>query len=579
MRQAHISGTASRTIAGFDRDRGCGQIRDHSPTAKMTMIRPPAVVLAACFIPSILPAQVPADAASRLDRVFARWNLPQSPGCAVGVAQAGQPLLTRAYGMADLEHAIKNSPETIFEAGSVAKQFTSGAVVLLSLDGKLSLDDPVRKYVPEVPYYGTPITIRHLMTHTSGLRDWGSVAGITGWPRGARVHTHAHMLDIVSRQRALNFPPGAEYSYSNTGYNLLAVIVDRVSGMPFAQFTRQRIFEPLGMKNTQWRDDYTRIVKGRAQAYSTRQGGFALDMPFENVHGNGGLLTTVADLLIWTENLQSGKLGGPAFLEAMHRPGVLSNGREITYASGLMIGTYNNTREVSHTGSTAGYRAFLGRYPEKGLATAVLCNVGNANPGQLGGQIAAIYLGQQRAQPAPALKAASTPAADHTGKAGLYRHWRSNNVLAVTSSDGKLRVAETELVPLSATLFQMGNRQAFFEPAPNGGRPRVRVTTAEGDTTFYEPTGAFTPTAAQLAEFAGEYYSPDAEVTFSAVIDNGALVLLRKPNTRIALTPLYTDAFQSQLGVIRFHRGANGQITELGISQARVYDLRATRQR
>jgi hypothetical protein len=161
----------------------------------------------------------------------------------------------------------------------------------------------------------------------------------------------------------------------------------------------------------------------------------------------------------------------------------------------------------------------------------------------------------------------------------LYRHWRSNNVLAVTSSDGKLRVAETELVPLSATLFQMGNRQAFFEPAPNGGRPRVRVTTAEGDTTFYEPTGAFTPTAAQLAEFAGEYYSPDAEVTFSAVIDNGALVLLRKPNTRIALTPLYTDAFQSQLGVIRFHRGANGQITELGISQARVYDLRATRQR
>jgi CubicO group peptidase (beta-lactamase class C family) len=544
------------------------------------MIRPPAALLAFTLIaPSALVGQVPADAPTQLDRVFARWNLPQSPGCAVAVAQTGQPLLTRAYGMADLEHDIKNTPETIFEAGSVSKQFTAAAVVLLSLDGKLSLDDPIRKYIPEVPDYGTPVTIRHLLTHTSGLRDWGSVAGITGWPRGARVHTHAHVLDIVSRQRALNFPPGAEYSYSNTGYNLLAVLVDRLSGMPFAQFTRQRLFEPLGMKNTQWRDDYARIVRGRAQAYSPRQSGFATDMPFENVHGNGGLLTTVGDLLIWTENLQTGKLGGPAFLEAMHRPGVLSNGRKITYASGLMIGSYNNAREVSHTGSTAGYRAFLSRFPEKGLATAVLCNVGNANPEALGNQIAAIYLGEQRPQSAPAVKAATTPATDLAAKAGLYRNWRNNNPLSVTLTDGKLRVGDNELVPLSAALFQMGNRQAFFEPARNGGRSRLRVTTTEADTLFFEPTSAFTPTAAQLGEFAGEYYSPDAEVTLKAVVEEGRLVLHRRPSTRIVLTPIYTDAFQSQLGVIRFHRGANGQITELGVSQGRVYDLRATKQR
>jgi CubicO group peptidase (beta-lactamase class C family) len=546
------------------------------------MIRPPAALLAFALIaPTAVLGQVPADAPAQLDRVFARWNQPQSPGCAVGVAQAGQPLLTRAYGLADLEHDIKNTPETIFEAGSVSKQFTAAAVVLLSLDGKLSLDDPIRKYIPEVPDYGTPILIRHLLTHMSGLRDWGSVAGITGWPRGARVHTHAHMLDIVSRQRALNFPPGAEYSYSNTGYNLLVVLVDRLSGMPFAQFTRQRLFEPLGMKNTQWRDDYTRIVKGRAQAYSTRQGGFATDMPFENVHGNGGLLTTVGDLLIWTENLQTGKLGGPAFLEAMHRPGVLSNGRRITYASGLMIGSYNNAREVSHTGSTAGYRAFLGRFPEKGLATAVLCNVGNANPGALGGQIAAIYLGEERARARPSVKAANVPAAEIASKAGLYRHWRTNTPLQITATDGKLRLGETELVPLGTNLFQAAGsgRQLLFEPARSGNRGRLRSVTPDGDTLVYEPTGAFAPPAAQLAEFAGEYYSPDAEVTFNAVMENGALVLRRKPNTRIALTAIYTDAFQSQLGVIRFHRGANGQITELGISQGRVYDLRATRRR
>ncbi|MGH7462429.1 MAG: serine hydrolase domain-containing protein, partial [Longimicrobiales bacterium] len=391
-------------------------------------------------------------------------------------------------------------------------------------------------------------------------------------------HTHAHMLDIVSRQRALNFPPGAEYSYSNTGYNLLVVIVDRVSGMPFAQFTRQRIFEPLGMKNTQWRDEYTRIVKSRAQAYATRAGGWATDMPFENVHGNGGLLTTVQDLLIWTDNLNSGRLGGAAFLDAMHTQGVLSNGRKITYASGLMIGSYNGTREVSHTGSTAGYRAFLGRYPEKGLATAVLCNAGNANPGALGNQVAAIVLGEERPPVRPDVKAASLPEADLSGKAGLYRDWRTGALLRINWSEGKLQTGSTELIALNASAFQAGARRFEFMSAGNSGL-RLRAITPDGDTAFYEPTAAFTPSAAQLAEFAGDYYSPDVETTFTVAVEDGRLVLRRRPDSRFVLNPVYTDAFESQMGLIRFYRGANAQIVELGISQARVYDLRATRQR
>jgi CubicO group peptidase (beta-lactamase class C family) len=181
--------------------------------------------------PAILPAQQPPDAAARLDRIFERWNSKDTPGCAVAIARDGKIILSRAYGMADLEHDVANSTATIFEAGSVSKQFTAGSIVMLAQQGKLSLDDNVRKYVPEVPDYGTPITIRHLLTHTSGLRDWGNVASIAGWPRTTRVHTHAHVLDIVSRQRALNFPPGNEYSYCNTGFNLLAIIVGRVSGI------------------------------------------------------------------------------------------------------------------------------------------------------------------------------------------------------------------------------------------------------------------------------------------------------------------------------------------------------------
>jgi CubicO group peptidase (beta-lactamase class C family) len=345
------------------------------------------------FAAPAMAQQVDASLAAAVDRVFAAWDDPSSPGCAVGVARDDRSVMERAYGMADLEHDIPNTAETIFEAGSVSKQFTAAAIVLLALDGKLSLDDDIRKYVPELPDYGTTITLRHVLTHTSGLRDWGSVAGIAGWGRSARTHTHDHVIDILSRQSALNFEPGAEYSYSNSGYNLLAVVVDRVSGLSFAEFSQQRIFEPLGMRSTQWRDDYRRIVKGRSSAYGARGGQFVIDRPIEDVHGNGGLLTTVGDLLTWNAALASGRLGGPRFVELMHQRGVLNDGDTITYASGLMISSLRNVPEVAHTGSTAGYRAFLARYPEQRLDVAVLCNVGNVNPGGVGRQVAAAFLG------------------------------------------------------------------------------------------------------------------------------------------------------------------------------------------
>lgn len=344
-------------------------------------------------------AQQPLDLTGHVDAVFAEWDRADSPGCAAGIARDGRPILLRAWGMAELEHDIANTPATIFEAGSVSKQFTAAAVVLLALDGALSLDDDVRKHVPELPDYGDTITIRHLLTHTSGLRDWGSVAAIGGWGRGVRTHTHEHVLDILSRQRALNFRPGAEYSYSNSGYNLLAIIVDRVSGIPFAEFSRSRIFEPLGMTNTQWRDDYRRIVKGRSSAYSRSDSTWIINRPIENVHGNGGLLTTVSDLLKWNDALSSGALGGPEFVELMHRRGVLNDERSIDYASGLFIGSLDDVPEVSHTGSTAGYRAFLARYPDQRLDIAVLCNAANVNPGRTGRSIARLMLRGTAAAP------------------------------------------------------------------------------------------------------------------------------------------------------------------------------------
>ena len=352
-----------------------------------------AVALVASLALAQAPATAPAaaDPAAAVDAIFSRFTA-STPGCAVGVGVRGRPVLERAYGMADLERDVRNAPDTIFEAGSVSKQFTAAAVLLLARDGTLSLDDPVRKHIPELPDYGAPLTIRHMLTHTSGLRDWGAVAGIAGWPRGRRAHTHAHVLDIASRQKSLNFAPGTDWSYSNTGYNLAAIIVSRVSGRSFAEFSRERLFTPLGMTRTSWRDDYTRVVKHRAIAYEQAADGYHEDMPFENVHGNGGLLTTVGDLLRWNENFVTPKIGDAAFVKEEQTPGRFNDGRAHDYAFGLYVRPYRGLAEVSHSGSTAGYRAFLTRYPEQHVSVAVLCNAANANPTQFARAVAAVYL-------------------------------------------------------------------------------------------------------------------------------------------------------------------------------------------
>jgi CubicO group peptidase (beta-lactamase class C family) len=356
----------------------------------LTMLR--QCLLAIVALPATLAAQA-RDLSPLVEGVFARWDSTTSPGCSVGIDRAGQPRFTRAFGSADLEYDIPNKPETIFEAGSISKQFTATATVLLALDGKLNLADDVRKYVPELPTYERPITIRHLLNHTSGLRDWGEIADLAGWPRGSRVHTHDDVLDILHRQRAVNYPPGDRYSYTNSGYNLLAIIVSRVSGQPFATFSRERIFKSLGLTSTQWRDDYRRIVKGRAQAYSVRNGQWELEMPFENVHGNGGLLTTVGDLLTWTAMLEHPTPAWKPVVDSLHVRGILTTGDTITYALGLVVDQYRGVRMVEHSGATAGYRAELRRFPGRGLAIAVLCNAASANPVAYATQLSDSLLG------------------------------------------------------------------------------------------------------------------------------------------------------------------------------------------
>ncbi len=356
----------------------------NSRPALMRCTSSSAVVLAvaiALLIPESNARAQDGALALRADSVFGSMSGPLAPGCAVDVRRGDQTLLSRAWGVAELEHGAAITPATIFEAGSVSKQVTAAAVLLLEARGALSLNDTLQRWFPEIPVYEEPITLRHLMQHTSGLRDWGAVAQLEGWPRGTRDHRQEHALTIASRQRALNHPPSAEFSYTNTGYNLLAILVHRVSGVSFAEFTRREFFAPLGMTATSWRDDPSRLVAGRAQAYSpTGTGGWRLDMPFEHVHGNGGLLTTVGDLQRWTNALASGNLRDPSVSTRMQDEGRLRDGAGAGYGGGLFLGDVYGVRAVYHGGATAGYRAFLARFVDADIRVAVLCNRGDASP-------------------------------------------------------------------------------------------------------------------------------------------------------------------------------------------------------
>jgi len=539
-------------------------------------------VLFALVLACAAPAQKispPANAAVQVQKIFAGFNHTDSPGCAVGASIDGATVLNAAYGMADLEHNIALSPDSVFEPGSVTKQFTAAAVLLLAQDGKLSLDDPVSKYIPELPDYGSTITIRHLLHHTSGLRDWGEVAEVGGWPRGTRANSNVNVLDIAIRQKALNYPPGAEYSYTNTGYNLLAILVGRVAGKSLAEFTRERIFLPLGMASTEWRDDYQRIVRNRAIGYTQTGGSTRQDMPFENAYGNGGLLTTVGDLLRWNRNFTEMKVGGPAFIQAQLRPGRLNDGRTIAYAAGLMVLSYKGLREVSHDGATAGYRGWLARYPDQGLSVALLCNTGAANPGQLGRAVADVYL----TGVLPRHVAEASAPVDSTvlqAEAGLYRSERDHTEVSVEWKDGHLQIGTNSILKaVSAKSFVRGEDGPAidFEAEPSGKVIRMRLANEIDGGEYYEKVARANPSRTDLEAMTGEYRSDEAEVTLKVALEQNGLAIHRRPDAVIPLTPTYRDGFSSSMGSVRFIRDSGGRVIEMSIGSSRMWDLRLPR--
>ena len=553
----------------------------------MNLVKPLLHVLRILIVPffifSVTPQLSFSQHVAELDSIFKSWDSSDTPGCAVGVSEEGRPVATRAWGMADLENPVRNTPSTIFEAGSVSKQFVSASVILLSLDGKLTLDDDVRKYIPELPDYGHTITLRHLLTHTSGLRDWGSVAAISGWGRSNRTHNHDHVLDILSRQTELNFPPGKRYSYSNSGYNLLAIVVERVSGSSFAEYSTKHIFEPLGMTSTQWRDDYTRIVQGRSSAYSGSEGDevYTINRPIEHVHGNGGLLTTVGDLLTWSHAISSGYFGED-FNNELTRQGRLESGRTIAYASGVRMDSDHGRPQIVHTGATSGYRAYLSIYPEQELAVAILCNVTGAGPGSLGSAVSKLYLGEEASETDDETpNGISLDSEKLEAKTGVWADPRNHRATEIVLENDTLQInGGSDLVPLSENEFQVGSSETTYKFIESGdqSRPSVIVIREGYSEEVLRPVNWAEEGSIDLADYTGTFESRDAETVIKLTVDDGELIAHRRPADTFELEPLYEDTFTaSGFGLIRFFRNEQGNVIRFAYSSGRVYNMNFSR--
>lgn len=481
-----------------------------------------------------------------IDALFSEWT-DKTPGVALAVVREEKIVYSRGYGIANLDHAVPITVNTVFDIGSTSKQFTAACILLLAEEGKLAITDDARKHIPELPQYERPITIAHLLHHTSGLRDYTSLMGLAGLSVEPD-YTDAFLLDLVFRQKTLNFPPGERFSYTNTGYFLLSEIVRRVSGMPMSRFAKERIFEPLGMSSTIFMDDHLAVISHRAESYYPREdnsGGFVLSISLMDNVGDGGVYTTVEDLAKWDANFYHNALGAkkPEFFAQMHEIGVLSSGQPIGYASGLFIGEHRGRRMVSHAGGWRGFRAELVRFPDSKLSVICLANIGTASPTALALRVADLFLSDGQASggetpagpPAVAAPSASPTIriaeADWDKFLGRYKAetgptWtvtRSGDELAIVSTTGLTFAAR----PVGALEFESTNRpqlaRLVFSAGDSGGLDTITQTIAQTPTVRLARMETMADPAAGLADFEGMYHSEELASSVKASVSKGQL--------------------------------------------------------
>jgi CubicO group peptidase (beta-lactamase class C family) len=546
------------------------------------------------------PRQTDKDEIGRqVDRIFAQWDRPASPGCALVVVRDGAIVYKRGYGMANLEHSIPMSPTSVMDTASVSKQFTAMCIAMLAEQGGISLNDDIRKYLPEIPAYQNPITISHLIHHTSGLRDYLTLMSIAGM-RDDDYYTDAEVLDLLARQKELNFKPGEQFLYSNSGYFLLGQIVKRVSGKTLRQFADEHIFRPLGMKNTRFYDNHTEIVKDRATGYAPlKAGGFRIDVTTLDMVGDGNVFTSAEDLYLWDQNFYHNKLGrgDQELIKLVETPGVLNSGEKTNYAFGLATGEYRGLKVIEHGGAFVGYRAMIKRFPEQRFTVICLCNLSSMNPSTLANRVADVYLaGQLAPDPAEAASAANAstkfidlPEAELREKVGAYRNPSTGVMWKVTLEHGKLTAKVFGLTIQLAAVGRMEFKTANapfdslirFERQAGGESFVMHVQTEGQKPATLEPVELVSPTAAELNDYVGDYFSEELQVSYRVLMQGGKLIVRHenpyKDIPRNPLEPTLKDSFSLQGIGLTFVRGERNRVSGFLLDAGRVRNIRFVR--
>ncbi len=519
----------------------------------------------------------------QVDRVFSQWTTAETPGMTLGIYRFGEPVYLRAYGMSNLEHDIPLATGSIFHVASISKQFTDLCIALLAADGLLGIDDEVRQHIPELPDFGPTITVRHLIHHTSGLRDQWSLLHLAGW-REEDLVTNEDVLDLVQRQRALNFEPNTEYLYCNTGYTLLSLIVHRVSGKTLREFAQERIFGPLGMTSTHFHDDHAEIVRGRTQAYQPRDGGgYRISIPEFDVVGTTSLFTTVEDLARWEDNFHTGQVGGSDVIAGLQTPGTFNDGTAMDYAWGLQVATWRGQRRIGHSGADHGYRADFLRLPDLGFAVAVLSNVSDSMPGLLTEQVASVVLGDRLESEVPvAIPDGHNAAAGPSDLAGQWSSEDGTRHLVLTSRDGQAWIdAGSDSYALTEDQPGVFSNALFRLTIVAGNEPDHLIISQGGKNSSFSRTDAWQPSPEDLAAFPGTYWSEELAVPYDIVADGGpagaTLAIRRRKFAAETFQPFSPDTFvRGSLDAgsrLNFQRDGNGLVTGFTFSSGRVRNL------
>lgn len=533
------------------------------------------------------PAQLDHQIETSAETIIAPWVSDGAPGVAVAISQGGEIVFARGAGMANLEQNIPITAQSVFQVASVSKQFTAFATLMLVSEGKIDLDEDIRTYLPELAEPPEMITVRHLLNHTGGLREISTLTVMAGW-LDDDIRTHDQIMDLITRQRGVNFEAGAQVEYSNTGYILLAEVVSRVSEMPFEQFTQERIFAPLGMENTQFPASRNDLIPARARSYYPSEGAFKNVITGSEINGSTGLYTTAADLLKWTENFETGQVGDQTVFDLMAERTKSLNGDDSTFAKGQEQRIYNGLETWSHGGRDAGYRSFVLRIPDDDFALSILSNRTDFDTAKMAFALTDVFLRSSPNYKADTnLEWTQASIAQLQSYAGHYEIY-PGVIFTIHADDESLHFASLNSAEGSGQLMpQNGERRFLLSPdadisldfaAPeNGQSPALYYTIGLHGTikAARVDLAPFEPATANLSDYVGTYESTELGTSYTLTLEEGLLVAKHHRRSEFALSPYQTDMFSGHgpLQKVVFVRENGRDVTGMRVSAALSNDL------